>query len=170
MSNTPHASDVLCMCDLEPPGVLNLLCRFGITLQLLEETASIRGSFWGAPEAGIVRSSVHARPDTPVHSFLHETCHIICMAPDIRDQHTGDAASDDLEEAAVCYLQILLADLLPTVGRDRLMSDMDAWGYSFRLGSTRRWFEMDAGDARQWLVQFRLIDESDRPTGKLRSH
>ena len=97
------------MRDLEPPGVRKLLCRFGITLKWLEDTAAIKGSFWGAPEAGIVRSSVHVRVDTPVHSFLHETCHIICMAPDIRDQHAGDAASDDLEEAAVCYLQILLA-------------------------------------------------------------
>ncbi len=28
---------------------------------------------------------------------------------------------------------------------------MDAWGYSFRLGSTRAWFEGDAQDARAWL-------------------
>ncbi len=44
-----------------------------------------------------------------------------------------------------------MADQLPGVGRDRLMQDMDAWGYSFRLGSTRAWFEGDAEDARQWL-------------------
>jgi hypothetical protein len=168
MINPPHPGDVLCMRDLEPPGVRKLLCRFGITLKWLEDTAAIKGSFWGAPEAGIVRSSVHVRADTPVHSFLHETCHIICMAPDIRDQLAGDAASDDLEEAAVCYLQILLADLLPTVGRDRLMSDMDAWGYSFRLGSARHWFEFDAEDARNWLLQHQLIDESDCPGGNLR--
>jgi hypothetical protein len=45
----------------------------------------------------------------------------------------------------------VLADQLPGVGRDRLMADMDAWGYSFRLGSTRAWFEHDAGDAREFL-------------------
>ena len=41
----------------------------------------------------------------------------------------------------MCYLQILLADALHGVGRERLMQDMDEWGYSFRLGSTRAWFE-----------------------------
>jgi hypothetical protein len=168
MTVVQEVRDVLCMRDLAPRTVSSLLRRFGITLECLQETAPITGSFWGAPEAGIVRSSVYVRPDTPVHSFLHETCHIICMAPVIRAGHTGDAASDDLEEAAVCYLQILLADLLPAVGRDRLMCDMDAWGYSFRLGSTRRWFESDAEDACDWLVQHRLIDESGHTTGNLR--
>ena len=55
------------------------------------------------------------------------------------------------EEDAACYLQILLADELHGVGRERLMADMDAWGYSFRLGSARAWFELDAEDARAFL-------------------
>ena len=42
------------------------------------------------------------------------------------------------EEDATCCLQILLADALPGVGRERLMADMDAWGYTFRLGSDAR--------------------------------
>lgn len=41
--------------------------------------------------------------------------------------HT-DAGGDDLEESAVCFLQILLADELPGVGCERLMDDMDTWG------------------------------------------
>jgi hypothetical protein len=168
MATVLQTSDVLCMCDLARPAVTDLLQRFAITLEWLQETAQVKGSFWGAPEAGIIRSTVYVRPDTPVHSFLHETCHIICMAPDIRAVHTGDAASDDLEEAAVCYLQILLADQLPAVGRDRLMADMDAWGYSFRLGNTRRWFENDAEDAKNWLLQHHLIDASDQATDNLR--
>ncbi|RZA32723.1 MAG: hypothetical protein EOP92_24595, partial [Lysobacteraceae bacterium] len=56
-----------------------------------------------------------------------------------------------------CYLQIVLADGLPGVGRDRLMADMDAWGYSFRLGSTQAWFEHDAEDARAWLATRGLL-------------
>ena len=36
----------------------------------------------------------------------------------------------------------------------RLMADMDAWGYSFRLGSARAWFENDAEDARRSLREF----------------
>jgi hypothetical protein len=37
------------------------------------------------------------------------------------------------------------------MGRERMCDDMDAWGYTFRLGSARRWFEEDAADAREWL-------------------
>jgi len=37
------------------------------------------------------------------------------------------------------------------------MDDMDAWGYTFRLGSTRAWFERDAEDARAWLAARGLL-------------
>jgi hypothetical protein len=37
------------------------------------------------------------------------------------------------------------------------MADMDAWGYSFRLGSAARWFQEDADDARQWLAARGLL-------------
>jgi hypothetical protein len=70
--------------------------------------------------------------------------------------HT-DASESQAEEDAACYLQILLADELPGVGSTRLMADMDAWGYTFRLGSTRAWFERDAEDARAWLVARGLV-------------
>jgi hypothetical protein len=68
----------------------------------------------------------------------------------------------------VCYLQIVLADRLPGVGRQRLMRDMDTWGYSFRLGSTARWFAEDAGDAKHWLVQAQLLTPADEPLFRLR--
>jgi hypothetical protein len=45
----------------------------------------------------------------------------------------------------------VLADALPGFGHDRALADMDAWGYSFRLGSARAWFERDADDARAFL-------------------
>ena len=125
---------------------------------------AITGSFWGDPEAGVVGHSVYVRGDTPVHSFLHESCHVICMDGERRDGLDRDAGGDDLEEAAVCYLQVVLADCIEGVGRDRLMADMDAWGYSFRLGSTRDWFEKDAEDARKFLMNHGLIDESGGPT------
>ena len=154
--------------DLSSQSVSGLLDRYNIEVDWLAEDAPINGSFWGAPEAGIIGSCVHIRPDTPVHSFLHETCHIICMDPALRANHTGNAGSDDLEESAVCYLQVLLADILQGAGRDRLMQDMDSWGYSFRLGNTRRWFEEDADDAKAWLLKHDLIDAKDRPTFFLR--
>ena len=81
--------------------------------------------------------------------------------------HT-DAGGDYDEENAVCYLQILLADRLPGVGGERLMADMDRWGYSFRLGSARAWFERDADDARQWLTGNSLLTAAGRPAFQLR--
>jgi hypothetical protein len=81
--------------------------------------------------------------------------------------HT-DAGGDYDEENGVCYLQILLADELQSCSSDRLMKDMDLWGYSFRLGSTRAWFEEDAKDANDWLVNHNLIDMQRQPTFRLR--
>jgi hypothetical protein len=57
----------------------------------------------------------------------------------------------------VCYLQIVLAQELPDVGSGRMQRDMDRWGYTFRLGSTREWFEHDADDARAFLVERNII-------------
>lgn len=128
----------------------------------------ITGSFWGDSEAGIVGRRVFVREDTPVHSMLHEACHIICMSGERRDRLNRDAGGDDLEESAVCYLQIVLADFLPRVGRKRLMQDMDAWGYSFRLGSTDRWFADDAGDALAWLQDKNLLSATGEPVFRLR--
>lgn len=112
---------------------------------------TIRGSFWGDEEAGLVGNELHLRADTPVHSVLHEACHFICMDPARRAGLDTNAGGDYEEENAVCYLQILLADHVAGFGREKAMSDMDAWGYSFRLGSAKAWFERDAEDAEEWL-------------------
>jgi len=128
-----------------------LLESFDLTLQRVADGEAIPGSFWGDEEAGIIGTTVYARDDTPVHSLLHEAGHLIVLPPEKRrDVHT-DATDSIEEEDATCYLQIVLSDRLPGVGRDRLMADMDAWGYSFRLGSTRAWFDHDADDARAFL-------------------
>ena len=147
----------------------SLLGRYGLRLVLQDDGTPIRGSFWGDPEAGIVGLRVFARRDTPVHSILHESCHTICMPAARRAALDRDAGGGDLEEAAVCYLQVLLADELDGVGRGRLMRDMDAWGYSFRLGSTAGWFATDAEDARKWLINKDLITKAGRPTFRLRA-
>jgi hypothetical protein len=146
-----------------------LLQRFGLELVLVAQQEDIPGSYWGEREAGLIADRLYARLDTPVHSVLHETSHYVCMTPERRAGLERDAGGDDLEESAVCYLQILLADELPRLGRERLCADMDAWGYSFRLGSARTWFETDAADARNWLRGHALIDEHDRTTGLLRT-
>jgi hypothetical protein len=152
-----------------PRHVLDaLLSRYGIELVQQEDISAIRGSFWGDAEAGIVGRSVYVRADTPIHSLLHETCHLICMTGDRRDSLDRDAGGDDLEESAVCYLQIVLADHIDGVGRDRLMLDMDAWGYSFRLGNSRDWFEKDAEDAEEFLVNHGLLSTSGDATFRMR--
>jgi hypothetical protein len=142
---------VLRLRDIDFRDAAALLARYGLELLHVDDGAPIPGSYWGEPEAGIIGSTVHARGDTPLHSMLHEACHLIVLPPERRALVHTDATDSVPEEDATCYLQIVLADALPGVGRDRLMADMDAWGYSFRLGSTRAWFERDAEDARAWL-------------------
>ena len=44
----------------------------------------------------------------------------------------------------------------------RVLADMDAWGYTFRLGSAKAYFEHDAGDAWRWLATRGLVDPDTR--------
>ena len=151
------ASTVMRMEQIGFETAVALLARHGLQLQRVAAGEPIPGSFWGDEEAGIIGNTVYARDDTPVHSLLHEAGHLIVLPPERRlDVHT-DATDSVEEEDATCYLQIVLADQLPCVGRTRLMADMDAWGYSFRLGSTRAWFEHDADDALEFLAARGLI-------------
>ena len=140
------------------------LDRYGLSLQLVAPEEIIPGSYWGEREAGLIGSKIFARLDTPVHSVLHEGAHFICMTPERRAGLDTDAGGDHAEENAVCYLQIILADFIPNVGRQRMCSDMDAWGYTFRLGSAAVWFERDADDARDWLIDHGVLDAQRRPT------
>ncbi|MBO9664819.1 hypothetical protein [Dokdonella sp.] len=148
---------VLTLADLDITAVDALLARHSLRLARVERDAPIPGSYWGEPEAGVIAHTVYARDDTPVHSLLHEACHLIVAPTERRATIHTDASDSQAEEDATCYLQILLADQLPGVGGERLMRDMDAWGYTFRLGSTRAWFERDAEDARRWLAQRDLL-------------
>ena len=145
------APDVLRLADIGYEAPTALLARHGLALRRVPAGDPIPGSFWGDEEAGIIGTTVYARDDTPVHSLLHEACHLLVLPAERRSQVHTDATDSVEEEDATCYLQILLADALPGVGRARLMTDMDAWGYSFRLGSTRAWFEQDAAEALAFL-------------------
>jgi len=75
--------------------------------------------------------------------------------------HT-DATDSIEEENAVCVLQSLLGDALPGVGAARVLADMDAWGYTFRLGSAAAYVRDDAGDAWDWLAARGLVDGDRR--------
>ncbi len=162
------AGPVLLLSGIDRVGLAMLLSRYGLALTLIAPEEVIPGSYWGESEAGLKGDLLYARLDTPLHSVLHEASHYICMTPERRSGLDRDAGGDDPEECGVCYLQVLLAAELPGVGSQRLMSDMDAWGYSFRLGNTRAWFSADAEDARAWLVDHGVLGADGRLTGLLR--
>ena len=143
--------DVLRIIDIGFAAPTALLADHGLELVQVADDAPIPGSYWGEPEAGVIASRVYARADTPVHSLLHEACHLLVADPARRAAIHTDASDSLEEEDATCYLQSVLADGLPGFGRARAFTDMDAWGYSFRLGSARAWFEHDAEDARTFL-------------------
>ena len=145
-----------------------LLDRYGLQLRRVPDGAPVPASYWGDSEAGLRGREILARSDTPVHSVLHEACHYVCATPERRVGIDTDAGGDHEEENGVCYLQILLADYLPRVGRERMLADMDAWGYSFRLGSARAWFLDDSEDTRLWLREHGLLTDDDQPSWRLR--
>jgi len=159
-TNAALAVDVLRLCSIDIAAARELLRRYGLTLATIDAGMPIPGSYWGESEAGVIGNVVHARADTPVHSLLHEACHLIVAPREKRARIHTDASDSQAEEDATCYLQIVLADALPGVGCEQVMADMDGWGYTFRLGSSRAWFERDADDARIWLEQRALLPDA----------
>ncbi len=172
MNTTPDKKTkekVLCVADCNLQNLNSLLAKYQLELHLIPDQQEIPGSYWGDSEAGLIANKVYVRNDTPIHSMLHESCHYICMDEQRRKHLDTDAAGDYDEENGVCYLQIILADNIPEMGKERMLQDMDRWGYTFRLGSAKRWFEEDAQDALNWLVEHQLLYASkQQPTFKLR--
>ena len=155
-------SEVLTLGGIAFDDAAALLRSYGLALQRVADGDPIPGSYWGDCEAGIIGTTVYARDDTPVHSLLHEACHLIVLPPERRERVHTDATDSLAEEDAVCVLQALLGDALPGVGRDRVLADMDAWGYTFRLGSARAYVERDADEAWAWLRAHGLVDGQGR--------
>ena len=162
--STPAAShgSVLTLADIAETDVAALLARYGLRLVRIAEGEPIPGSFWGEPEAGLIGETVYARADTPIHSLLHEAAHLIVLPADVRAAVHTDATDSIAEEDAVCVLQSLLGDALPGVGAARVLADMDAWGYTFRLGSARAYVENDAESAWAFLQARGLVDAQRR--------
>ena len=153
---------VLTLSDIRFDDARALLARYGLQLARVADGEPIPGSYWGESEAGLVGATVHARADTPVHSLLHEAAHLIVLPPESRAAVHTDATDSIEDEDAVCVLQALLGDSLPGVGRERVLADMDAWGYTFRLGSARAYLERDAEAAWTWLQQRGIVDAQRR--------
>jgi hypothetical protein len=146
------------MSDIGFDAPRALLAGYRLDLMEVANDDIIPGSFWGESEAGVIAHAVYARSDTPVHSLLHEAGHLIVLSDEKRAAVHTDASDSVAEEDAVCVLQAILADELPGVGRERIWSDMDEWGYTFRLGSAKAYFQQDAADAFLLLQQHSLID------------
>ena len=159
---TMDPAPILLLRDIGFADAAALLARYGLQLAHVPDDAPIPGSYWGEPEAGIVGNVVHARLDTPVHSLLHEAAHLIVLPPERRATVHTDATDSVEEEDAVCVLQSLLAEALPGVGAARVLADMDAWGYTFRLGSARAYVQHDAEAAWAWLAMRGLVDDQRR--------
>ncbi|MBX9402343.1 hypothetical protein K4L06_13595 [Lysobacter sp. BMK333-48F3] len=153
---------MLTLADIAFDDVAALLARYDLRLERVADGKAIPGSFWGDSEAGLIGSTVYARGDTPVHSLLHEAGHLIVLPPERRAAVHTDATDSIAEEDAVCVLQTLLGDAIPGAGRERILADMDAWGYSFRLGSARAYVEQDAESAWQWLAEHGLVRMPER--------
>src|SRR5690606_24263345 len=82
---------VLEVGELAPGALERFLEPWGIEVVWVEADAPIPSSYFGAPEAGIRGSSVFVRPDTPVHSALHEAFHLVCAGRERRATIDTDA-------------------------------------------------------------------------------
>ena len=162
-------SKVLTVADCKITDIKKILHNYHLDLKLVSKDSAIPGSYWGDSEAGLVANYIYAHEDTPIHSLLHETCHYICMDAKRRQSLDTNAEGDYDEENGVCYLQILFADSFPEMGQDRMLQDMDSWGYTFRLGSAEKWFKEDAEDALHWLKKYQILDQKGGITYNLRS-
>ncbi|MFV2060206.1 MAG: hypothetical protein ACC653_05940 [Gammaproteobacteria bacterium] len=163
MTNQPVCSEknITLYSHISAIEIRDLLKHFGLNVNNTQSQA-IPGSYWGDSEAGLIKNNLYVRDDTPIHSLLHEACHYICMDQTRREDLDTDAGGDYDEENAVCYLQILLSDRLNNFSRNTMFKDMDNWGYTFRLGSAKRWFENDAQDAKNWLISKKIITDNEQ--------
>ena len=154
---------MLTLADIGFDAPRALLAHYDLELVEVAQGDAIPGSYWGECEAGLIGSTVFARADTPVHSLLHEAGHLLLLPEERRAAIHTDATDCQHEEDAVCVLQALLGDALPGVGRERIWADMDAWGYTFRLGSSRAFFEHDAAEAFALLRARGLVGPGPAP-------
>ena len=160
---------VIACSELPENALKNLLTPYQLEIKMVSNHTDIPGSFWGENEAGLIGNILYLQDATPLHSALHEACHYICMDNARREVLDTNAGGGYDEENAVCYLQLILSDHLAGYSKKQQFTDMDEWGYTFRLGSAERWFNVDADDAKQWLIEKELISSNEEPKWRLRA-
>ncbi len=158
------ALSVLPVAALPAQALQQLLTPLGLSTVAVSAGTEIPGSYWGESEAGLIGNALYLRPDTPVHSALHEACHWLLACAERRAALHTNAGGCDTEENAVCYLQCLLAERLEGYSRARCFADMDAWGYTFILGSAAAWFKGDSEDAQKFLRVRGWLPDSGIPS------
>ena len=168
MNEAGTETKVLLISDCKLSSIQEILSKFHLELIIADCNQPIPGSYWGDSEAGLISNKVYVRKDTPIHSLLHETCHYICMDSERRRKLNTNAEGNYEEENGVCYLQILLANNIPEMGSQRMMQDMNTWGYTFREGSSENWFKGDAIDAFHWLMGHHLLLDNGTVSYQLR--
>ena len=72
-------ADVLRVGHDPHSSLVMLAGRYGVSLVCVTEGATTPGSYWGESEAGLRGDQLYVRPDTPLHSLLHELGHYVCM-------------------------------------------------------------------------------------------
>ena len=87
------AASVLTVGQIGFDDAATLLAAFGLRLHRVAAGEKIPGSYWGEPEAGIIAANVYVRDDTPVHSMLHEACHLIVLPEEKRALVDTDATA-----------------------------------------------------------------------------
>ena len=108
---------------------------------------------YGTPLALAGATSAELEPIIkPTGFFRAKSKSLIGMATAIAGQHGGEVPNT---------MEALVE--LPGVGRERIWADMDAWGYTFRLGSSRAFFERDAAEAFALLRARGLVGPGENP-------
>ena len=100
--------EVLRLRDVAGCDVVALLARYGLRFERVADGAPIPGSFWGESEAGLISSTVFARDDTPLHSLLHEACHLIVIPPEMSWRGDRKASGLVFDENVKCCMPLLV--------------------------------------------------------------
>jgi len=68
-----NMSSAVTLCTADHLTALGrVLATYGMTIAEVQRDVEIPGSYWGDSEAGLVGNTLYVRPDTPLHSALHD--------------------------------------------------------------------------------------------------
>ena len=92
--------------EIDPRAARTLLAQHGLDLIDIGAGEPIPGSFWGVPEAGVIGARVYVRADTPVHSLLHEACHLVVMPAARRNARWADWVAARMAQPGTVFVAV----------------------------------------------------------------